>query len=254
MLNFEGIGIPLLTIEKNEKTEKEKKEKKVIVSIGEGARHSVETIELPSDQHFQQAINIETERSILYIAGQSGSGKSHYTRCYVRQYHTQYPKRDIYLFSALDCDTTLDACKYIRRIKLSEELIELNAVDFKDSLVIFDDTDAVTSKPIKRLVVGILNTILQTGRHHNTSCVYTSHSVTNGQETRLILSECHSITIFPSGMGNRSLRYLLDMYLGLDRNQVKYIKKCKSRWVTIAKCYPMVVFSERNAIICKNII
>ena len=56
MLNFEGIGIPLLTIEKNEKTEKEKKEKKVIVSIGEGARHSVETIELPSDQHFQQAI------------------------------------------------------------------------------------------------------------------------------------------------------------------------------------------------------
>ena len=46
MLNFEGIGIPLLTIEKNEKTEKEKKEKKVIVSIGEYARNSVESIEL----------------------------------------------------------------------------------------------------------------------------------------------------------------------------------------------------------------
>ena len=100
------------------------------MSIGEGARHSVESIELPEEQYFQQAINTESERSILYIAGQSGSGKSHYTRNYVRQYHTQYPKRDIYLFSALDSDTTLDKCKYIRRIKLSEELSELNAVDF----------------------------------------------------------------------------------------------------------------------------
>ena len=87
MLNFEGQGIPILTIEKNEKTEKEKKEKKVIVSIGEGARHSVESIELPSDQHFQQAINTESERTILYICGQSGSGKSYYTKNYIKQYH-----------------------------------------------------------------------------------------------------------------------------------------------------------------------
>ena len=130
MLNFEGQGIPILTIEKNEKTEKEKKEKKVIVCIGEGARHSVETIELPSDQHFQQAINTESERTILYICGQSGSGKSYYTKNYVKQYHKAFPKKDIFLFSALESDTTLDTCKTIKRIKLSEELAELSASDF----------------------------------------------------------------------------------------------------------------------------
>ena len=257
-MNFESCGIPILAVEKNEKDkEKDKKGKQKggnIIYLGEGARNSVESIDLPEDEHMQQIPNPETERSILYICGCSGSGKSHYTRAYIKEYKKVWPKRDIFLFSALSDDSTLDVLKYVKRIKISDELSELSAIDFANSLCVFDDTYCITNKIHKKLVVGIMHSILQTGRHFGTSLIYTSHAITSGQDTRMILSEAHSITLFPSGVGNRSLKYLLDSYLGLDKVQVKYIKKCKSRWVTVLKTYPMIIVSQQSAVICKNIV
>ena len=43
------------------------------------------------------------------------------------------------------------------------------------------------------------------------------------------------------------MKYLLDQYLGLDKEQIKRIKKLDSRWVTIMKSYPMIVLSEKEA-------
>jgi len=63
------------------------------------------------------------------------------------------------------------------------------------------------------------------------------------------LNEAHSVTIFPTGLGGRSLKYLLDSYMGLDKEQIKKIKKLESRWVTITKTYPMCVLSEKEAYI-----
>jgi hypothetical protein len=91
--------------------------------------------------------------------------------------------------------------------------------------VIFDDVDAETNKFKKKKIFDILSMILNTGRHERVSCVFTSHLSCAGNETKLILSEAHSITIFPKNMGNRSLFYLLDSYFGLDKHQINYIKK-----------------------------
>ena len=95
--------------------------------------------------------------------------------------------------------------------------------------------------------------ILNTGRHERCSCVFTSHLSCAGNETKLILSECHSITIFVKNMGNRSLKYLLDSYFGLDKHQINYIKKINSRWVTLIKTYPSVLISEKQAIVLNTI-
>lgn len=213
-------------------------------------------IELPEDEFFQQIPNLEKERDVIYITGASGSGKSFYTKNYVEEYRKLFKKRDVFLFSALSEDSTLDELPYIKRIALTQEFLEdegVSAEDFENSLVIFDDCDCIVDKAMKKKVSSILNSILQTGRHFKTSLIYTSHSATMGNETKLILSECHSITIFPSGCGNRTLKYLLDSYLGLDRKQIKYIKDVPSRWVTIAKTYPMIIFSEHDAIVAKAI-
>ena len=93
----------------------------------------------------------------------------------------------------------------------------------------------------------ILNSLLETGRHFNASVIYTSHLPCAGNDTKRILNEAHSITIFPNGLGGRSLKYLLDSYLGLDKEQIKRVKKTDSRWVTIMKSYPMVVLTEKEA-------
>ena len=79
------------------------------------------------------------------------------------------------------------------------------------------------------------------------------HTQTNGHQTKLILAESHQFVLFPAGLGNRSLKYLLDNYLGLDSKQVKKIKKSKGRWVCINRAtFPLSVVSEKECFILSN--
>lgn len=209
-------------------------------------------LETTEKDPFRQAINKDTERQILYITAPSGSGKSYYTRQFIEDYHKAYPKRNVFVFSSLNECATLDKLKYLKRIKIKEAKflgMDLTAEDFKESLCIFDDTDCITNKLIKLKVFSLLNSILETGRHFKVSCVFTSHNANAGLDTKRILNEAHSITIFPKNMGNRSLKYLLDNYLGFDKDEVKRLKKCSGRWITILKSYPMVFFDNTEMFI-----
>ena len=118
--------------------------------------------------------------------------------------------------------------------------------DFRDSLVIFDDTDCITDKKTRLKVNGILNMILETGRHTNTYCIYTSHLACAGNDTKRILNEAHSITFFPATAGGRTLKYLLESYMGLDKEQIQKVKHLGSRWVTVCKSYPKCILSEKE--------
>jgi len=206
-------------------------------------------IKLPTNQSFQM-IPTDKERDIIYITGQSGSGKSYFTKLFADEYKKKYKKREIYLFSAIDDDESIDSIKDLKRINIKdpeflEESIELD--DIKDSMCIFDDVDTITSKQIRNKVFGILNMILQCGRHANISVVYTSHICCAGAETKLILSEAHAVVIFPKTMGNRSLKYLCDSYFGMDKEQIQKIKQIGGRHAIIHKTYPMVVMGANSA-------
>ena len=39
--------------------------------------------------------------------------------------------------------------------------------------------------------------------------------------TKLLLLESHGIILFPQNMSGKSSKYLLDQYLGLDKEQIK---------------------------------
>lgn len=197
----------------------------------------------------QQYPNKKQERSILYITGASGSGKSYYAKNFGNEYRKMYPKNPIYLISSVSEDSSIDEIKGLKRIVLNEQFINTPFVvsDFSNMLVIFDDTDCIQDKVIRQKIEGILNMLLETGRHTNTSVVYTSHLPTNGFQTRRILNECHSITFFCKSLGGKSLKYLLDNYLGLDKDQIKQIKKLPSRWVTYIKSYPNCIIYDTGA-------
>jgi hypothetical protein len=250
-MNVESIGQPVALI-----VDEAKKNNNTVLSI-EPKKDAVVTylteLNLTSkkDQKFQQIPNVNVERTILYVTGASGSGKSYYTKNFCDCYKKIFPKREIYLFSSITDDSSIDKIKGLKRVKITPEFLneDISAKDFENSLVIFDDTDCITDKKTKAKIQAILNSVLETGRHFNTSVVYTSHTACNGNDTKKILNEAHSITIFPTGLGGRSLKYLLDQYLGLDKEQIKRIKKLDSRWVTILKSYPMVVLSEKEAYI-----
>lgn len=187
-------------------------------------------------------------RQCQYISAPSGSGKSTYVSNYVKQYKKMYPKRKVFLFSKLDEDPALD--KYdIKRIELDDEIISnpIMPEELKDSLVIFDDTDTLRDKAMKDELTRLKNDLLETGRHTSTDVAITSHMLTNYKETRTVLNECHSITIFPSSGSAHAIKYCLKTYVGLDKNDIDRIMKLKSRWVTIYKNFPQAVLYEHGA-------
>lgn len=244
--NFEGIGRPLAIIQGG------KSKTTPILSLGEGARHEYPEIKLRDGETFQHVPNTTADREILYVVGQSGSGKSYYTAQYCLQYKAIYPKRPIYMFSSLTDDNgSMDLVKGLKRFKLNDEFInddDITMEELKDSLCIFDDVDSLP-KGVKGKIWGIMNSILQTGRHFKISACITFHVATSGLDTRMILNECHSITFFPATMGGAKLKYLLDAYLGLDKKEINKIKKLKSRWITVFKSYPKVIMSQNDAFI-----
>ena len=211
-------------------------------------------IQLTGDNKLQQ-VPSNNERDVLYISAMSGSGKSFYTAEYVKQYHKKYPKNEIFLFSSIDDDKCLDSLKYLPRINIKSDAFfssEITAKDFEKSCVIFDDCDVISDKNIKKKVFQILDEILQTGRHFHTTCVFTSHNATAGNQTKVILNEATSITIFPQTAGNKSLNYLCDQYLGLDKKQIKQLKHIEGRWATFIRAYPRCIITEKTAFLIKD--
>jgi Cdc6-like AAA superfamily ATPase len=238
-LTLENIGTPICVLNETTNIYLTDKNNNVINPYYNLSNPSYNFQQIPSNK----------ERDILYIAGQSGSGKSYYTMKYIEQYKKKYKKNNIYLFSYLESDPTLDKIKGIHRVNIDlDEFLqnEFKGTDFKNSCVIFDDCECITNKKILNKVNSISNMILTTGRHNNTSCIFISHLITNGSFTKLILNESNSITIFPASLGNRNLKYLLADYLGFDKKEIEKIKNIDSRWITIFKYYPKIIMSEHS--------
>jgi GTPase SAR1 family protein len=184
----------------------------------------------------------------IYIAGPSGSGKTTIIRDYVREFIKEFPRKSIYLFSNLKEDEKLDDLKKIKRVKIDEDLVNepIEPSDLKDSLLLFDDIDSIKDKSIKTEVQKIRDSCLTEGRHHNIMHIMmTNHRITDHNNTKDILNESSHVIFFPTaGLGN--VNYLLKTYLGLETNQIKLVKKLKSRWVCIRALYPRLLISENQ--------
>ena len=152
---------------------------------------------------------------------------------YLELYAKKFKSRPIYLFSSLPSDESLDKIKP-KRIKLDDSLHTdpIKVQEFKESVCIFDDIDVISDKKIREAVYNILNQILEIGRHFKIHCIVTNHLPTNGKDTRRILNEAHTVTYFPHSAGGK-IKYLLEEYVGLDRKQIAYMKRQRSRACTI---------------------
>jgi hypothetical protein len=245
-LTFENNGQPIAII----------KDSKHVVSLAQNPKQSTEEIILDSNETFTPMPNTSKERDVLYIFGQSGSGKSYYVYLYGMNYKKNYKKNSIYVFSSLESDKEgLDRIPNIKRIALNEEFLNDEMIpieEFKNSLIIFDDVDNIASKPLKKKVWAYMNSFLQCGRHFKCSLAITFHVSAGGADTKMIINEATSITYFPATVGGRNLKYMLDSYLGLDKQQMSKIKKLNSRWITVVKSYPKVILSEKSCYILRN--
>ena len=197
----------------------------------------------------------EKERMTLFVAGESGSGKSYFIREYAKRYKAMFPKNPIFLISYLEQDDTLDAYKQIIRInafteEFLEECMDIDVeAEFGDSLVIFDDVDCVVNKKTKEKIYGLLNKMLRIGRHFGTSVAYLGHELYASPELKSILNESMTITFFPRFLSYKKLKYLLEVYFGLSKKQIERIRTIKDRSVTYVKGSDKIILSDTQCFI-----
>ena len=218
--------------------------------LGETTARETTSVKLPPSSMFALHPSKDPKkREIYYIAGASGSGKSHIAKRLAEQYQKQFPDRDLYLVSKLAEDETLDGMK-TPPIRLNvEKLVETPMKDLeplRDSMIIFDDYDAFTGKDSKA-VQQLIDDIATMGRHTNTTMLCLSHYLSNYKKTRLMLTESHFFVLYPQSTGSQALNYLLKTYLGMDRADIEKLKSTGSRWVCIHKNAPQYVITENTA-------
>ena len=127
-----------------------------VVSVSEDltADRSFRYLGISNDAKFQLIPNEKTEREILYITGPSGSGKSTFVRKYIQEYKKLFKDREVYLFSSLPDDPSLDNIEP-KRIRLDSSIYEdpLPIEELANSVVIFDDVDVLSNKQIRNAVM-----------------------------------------------------------------------------------------------------
>jgi hypothetical protein len=192
--------------------------------------------------------DIET-RECIYVAGPAGSGKSTYVRQYAQAYNKLFPRRPVYLFSKVANDTSLTDIKNLNVIDINEELYQepIECDELKKSLCIFDDVSTISDKKTKTAVFDLINDILEIGRHSEIYICVTNHLLTDYTNTRTILNECTSITMFPTAGSSYQIKYVLKQYFGLDSKSINKILKLPSRYVTVYKKFPMTVMYQSGA-------
>ena len=239
MLNLNKVGRNLCIINGG-------KYKNKLVSVSEEEDDTIKQFKSMklTDGKFQQIPNLDTERECGFITGPSGSGKSTYIYNYLVEYKKRKPKNEVYLFSILNEDKSLDAIKPLR-VKIDDNLKEFDIENFRDSMVIFDDTDVISNKNHKAYVNAIRDKILQIGRHSNIDCLITSH-IPTGHDLKMVLNECSFVVYFPSSGQVRQINYMLINYVGLDLKQIALIKSLKSRWACVFKNYPQICLTEKT--------
>lgn len=189
-------------------------------------------------------------RDCIVVAGRSGSGKSFFTRNFIKNYMKLYPKRNVLLFSPVEEDKAFDDLT-INKIMLDDDLLEnpFDITELKDSLVVFDDTDSVIDPKLKKIIIDLQNSILEIGRHNNVSTIITIHKICDYKRTRTLLNEAHYVVLFLRGNRSHLSKYYLKNHLDLSKSELKRVYNLPSRWVCFSNVFPSPIISEKNVYI-----
>jgi predicted AAA+ superfamily ATPase len=208
----------------------------------------VKEIKLEGENKFELIPNTKADRDVIYYSGPAGVGKSYAMASYLRNYKKTYKDRPIFLFSEKEEDDVLDSIKDLKRVKMDETLITdpLDLKDFSEEpcCVIFDDVDSLEKK-LKVAVYTLLNKLLKVGRSYKISVLVSSHSSCDGHDTKSMLNESTIIVFYPTTY-NKSIKYLCENYVGMNKNDIAKMKSHKSRWCAYIKTYPSCIVQEKN--------
>lgn len=200
--------------------------------------------------------DVNRERSVVYLFGPSGSGKSYFANMWLKSYKDVFPGSKIFVFSKLDDDGSLDkgfeSDKNYIRINLGNGEQSMqdvkyfleNIKDFHDCCWVFDDIDTITDKDLLKEIRKLRDDALEIGRHNRISVVATSHLGCNNVPTKGMINESHYVVFFPQSGQSKPISYFLSTYAGMDKKKISAILDMDSRWVMLHKHHPQYVLHE----------
>jgi len=232
---------------------------------------------------FMPAPNDSLGREVVLVGGPAGAGKSVFCSAYARGYHTRYPDRKIYLLSEKPEDPILDELKYIDRLNLEDLRPEIAMEEtktptgrskftstktyqdykqFKNSLLIADDLDAIADPLLMEGVLKLVDSITKLGRSSGISLVYTTHKLLGGRYTMPVIEHATRYVFFPRASASqverfistygKSYKHLLGRILGgsLTYNEDETPRR-PSHWISLSISHPMHLLSEREILSVK---
>jgi hypothetical protein len=195
-----------------------------------------------------------------YIAGPSGAGKTYVAASLARGYKQLHPKRAIILFARSSDDPAFEGIareeivldKLEQEAKgrtlddLAEEIKEIPISDYSNKLVILDDTDNLTNKPLLKTMVALNGDLMCNGRKLGISTIYISHIMLNAHQSKIPLNESQYVFFFP-GSGTRGIRSFLKDYAGMENTEIKKIMSItNSRWIMLSRNAPRYIATEKS--------
>ncbi len=204
------------------------------------------------DGTIQPLMNID-ERSVNYIAGPAGSGKSFYSAQLIKLYQKIYPEKELFIFSRTNAknDPSLAQLKG-SQVEIGEKLLD-NPIDIEKQLtggciLLFDDCGTIQNDKLKKIIEKLMADIMEVGRKMGITIIITNHLVIPNEKkfARTVLNEAQMITFFPRSGSSQQIRYALKTYFGLTTKQIDDILALNSRWVTVSKNYPMFVLYDKG--------
>ena len=235
-INTNKVGTPVAIFKGN------KKLAKTLFSVSKDEEiNGFNQYELDEGQ-FQIIPNFLKERSTVFVAGTAGSGKSFWCAEYIKEYQKLYPDNPVYLITeAIDQDPSFKGLG-LKKVDLNgilEDPLEYN--EFENCCVLFDDVDALTGK-LYKYIYALRDKLLKNSRKKQVTVLTPSHSFT-GRDLQPVLNESQTIVFFGQNY-NRSLKYLLENYIGLSKSGIKMVRNSKSRWCCFMKTFPPVLVEE----------
>lgn len=249
-------ALPIAIVKSTDKDKDTFHNKLLYLDPSEKSKKDITEVQIPEGCLFNLLPSTDPDkRDVYYIAGASGSGKSYIAKQLAEAYKKMYPDRQVYVVSKLAEDNTLDSMKGVEPIRLDYTQFvaappDINALS--NSMIIFDDYDTIEGKA-GDAVQTLINDIAIMGRKHtegqgNVTMLCLTHHITNYKKTRLLLNEATHFVVYPQATSTHALTYLLKTHLGLERDEVKALKRM-GRWVCFAKMYPQYLISAQKAII-----
>jgi hypothetical protein len=246
MFNFIS-GEDICTIKENDKF----KNKKIYLNNKDTEDYKTFS-ELTLDKGvFQLVPNRKKDRATIACLAPAGAGKTYFTAAYIKEYHKVYPHNEIFFFSEKPIDKVIDDIGVVQRVEIDDSWIA-DPIDWKvfnDCLCIFDDVDGLNKKH-REPVYELRDKLYKLARANRVSVIATNHALCNSHETKTMLRESDIIVFFPKKTTPMNMKYLVENYTCITKEDLSKIKKAKTRWCCYIKYEENVVLTEKNLFIC----